>query len=99
MGDREGLPRQPLLFLFIREDMSTLSGKTVFVTGASSGIGRATALAFAREGCRLLVCARRQERLEAVEQELTAAGAVAGHRFTLDVTDRGAGEAELAGAP
>jgi 3-hydroxy acid dehydrogenase / malonic semialdehyde reductase len=79
--------------------MSTLSGKTVFVTGASSGIGRATALAFAREGCRLLVCARRQERLEAVEQELTAAGAVAVHRFTLDVTDRGAVEAELAGLP
>jgi 3-hydroxy acid dehydrogenase/malonic semialdehyde reductase len=79
--------------------MSTLSGKTVFVTGASSGIGRATALAFAREGCRLLVCARRQERLEAVEQELTAAGAVAVHWFTLDVTDRGAVEAELAGLP
>ena len=41
-----------------------LSGKTALVTGASSGIGRASALALAREGANLVLTARRQERLE-----------------------------------
>jgi len=79
--------------------MSSLSGKTVLVTGASSGIGRATAVAFAREGCRVLVCARRQERLGDVLKDLTAAGAPAVHGFQLDVSDRGAVETTLGGLP
>ena len=79
--------------------MSSLSGKTVLVTGASSGIGRATAVAFAREGCRVLVCARRQERLGDVLKDLTAAGATAVHSFQLDVSDRSAVEATLGGLP
>jgi len=79
--------------------MSSLSGKTVLVTGASSGIGRATAVAFAREGCRVLVCARRQERLGDVLKDLTAAGATAVHGFQLDVSDRSAVETTLAGLP
>ncbi len=78
--------------------MSELQGKTVFVTGASSGIGKATALAFAREGCRLLVCARRQERLESLLEALTKAG-TAVHGFALDVRDRGAVETILGGLP
>ena len=41
----------------------SLKGKTVFITGASAGIGAATALAFADEGARLLLAARRAGKL------------------------------------
>jgi 3-hydroxy acid dehydrogenase / malonic semialdehyde reductase len=78
---------------------SELSGKTVLVTGASSGIGRATALAFASEGARLLVCARRDERLKELEGELAKAGAKAVHSFVLDVRDREAVNAAIAALP
>jgi 3-hydroxy acid dehydrogenase / malonic semialdehyde reductase len=79
--------------------MGSLNGKTVFVTGASSGIGKATALTFAREGCRLLVCARRQELLSQLQSELSEAGAPAVHSFVLDVSDRAAVEEALSGLP
>lgn len=79
--------------------MKSLQGKTVFVTGASSGIGRATALAFAHEGARLLLCARRLEKLEELKQPLTDAGAQAVRAFELDVQDRSAVEAAIAGLP
>jgi 3-hydroxy acid dehydrogenase/malonic semialdehyde reductase len=79
--------------------MASLNGKTVLVTGASSGIGKATALAFAREGCRVLVCARREERLMELDAELKAAGAADAHHFLLDVSKRSAVEAAIAGLP
>jgi short-subunit dehydrogenase len=54
-----------------------LSGKTVVITGASSGIGRATALAMARRGARLILAARRREQLEKVAAECAVSGAIA----------------------
>ena len=49
-------------------------GKVVIVTGASSGIGEATARQFGREGARIVLAARRVDRLEALAQEISAMG-------------------------
>jgi len=68
--------------------MGKLNGKTAFITGASSGIGEATARAFAAEGARLLLAARRKERLDALKPELSAAGAAEVHSIQLDVRIR-----------
>jgi len=79
--------------------MTSLMGKTVLITGASSGIGRATAIAFAREGARLLICARRLDPLEELRPPLTAAGAPAVHAFELDVQKRREVETAIANLP
>ena len=55
--------------------MGSLQGAVVAITGASAGIGRECALAFAREGARLAVCARRLDRLEALAEAVRAMGA------------------------
>ena len=52
----------------------SIQGKVVIVTGASSGIGEATALEFGREGARVVLAARRVNRLEALAQEIHALG-------------------------
>ncbi len=65
--------------------MGKLNGHTVFITGASAGIGAATALAFAAEGARLLLAARRLDRLEKTVDGLKKAGATQIHIFSLDV--------------
>jgi len=65
----------------------SLKGKTVFVTGASAGIGAATALAFAAEGARLLLAARRAGKLAEVASQAKARGAPEVHSIDLDVRD------------
>ncbi len=52
----------------------SLKGKTAIVTGASSGIGRATAEGLAEAGAAVVLHARRKERLEALAAEITARG-------------------------
>jgi 3-hydroxy acid dehydrogenase / malonic semialdehyde reductase len=79
--------------------MKSLAGKIVFITGASSGIGRATAFAFAQQGARLLLCARRLELLYEMEAELVGAGAAAVLLFRLDVRERDAVEAAIRDLP
>ncbi|AWM31938.1 SDR family NAD(P)-dependent oxidoreductase [Hymenobacter nivis] len=70
--------------------------KTAFVTGASSGIGRATAVALAGAGFQLVVTGRRRERLD----ELAAAVAPTPvHILTFDVRDRDATTAAVIGLP
>jgi NADP-dependent 3-hydroxy acid dehydrogenase YdfG len=66
----------------------SLKGKIVFITGASSGIGAATALAFAAEGARLLLAARRAGKLAEVASLALERGAQAAHSFQLDVRNR-----------
>ncbi len=61
-------------------------GKTVFITGASSGIGAALAKAFALEGARVALLARRMDKLESVKRDIEARGGQA-MLFECDVTD------------
>lgn len=69
-----------------------LAGKVVLITGASSGIGRASALALAREGANMVLTARRQERLEeliaAVEQAGGKAISVVGNAIDEETAQR-----------
>jgi 3-hydroxy acid dehydrogenase/malonic semialdehyde reductase len=75
--------------------MSSLKEEIVFITGATSGIGEATARAFAQKGCRLLLAARRIDRLNKLASEIKAPC----HVIQLDVRDRKAVEKAIAGLP
>ena len=65
--------------------MVSLTGKTAFITGASSGIGAATAKRFAKVKSRLLLCARRMDRLKELSASLINEFQVDVHYFVLDV--------------
>ncbi|TFH00015.1 MAG: SDR family oxidoreductase [Calditrichales bacterium] len=59
--------------------------KTVFITGASSGIGLACAHRFAETGANLLLCARRKDRIDKIVLELASRYKIKVHGFALDV--------------
>ena len=77
----------------------TLKDRLVMITGASAGIGEACAEAFAREGCRLVLAARRRDRLEGLAAKLAAAHGTKAHLLELDVRDRLAVNAAVEGLP
>lgn len=68
--------------------MTSLKDKIVFVTGASAGVGQACALAFAREGAKLLLCARRKDRLNDLANEIRGTYRSDCHFFQLDVRNQ-----------
>lgn len=63
-----------------------MSHKTALITGATSGIGRATAHEFAKHGIKLILCGRRQERLDTIEKALSKQTDV--HTLNFDVSDK-----------
>jgi NADP-dependent 3-hydroxy acid dehydrogenase YdfG len=73
--------------------MNRIKGKTVLITGASAGIGEASARAFASYGADLILCARREERLIVLKEELEDRHGVRVRIQVLDVRNREAVEA------
>ncbi|MDP2777067.1 MAG: SDR family NAD(P)-dependent oxidoreductase, partial [Anaerolineales bacterium] len=67
--------------------MLNLENKVVLITGASSGFGEDAALLFAKEGCRLVLAARRIDRLQNLAERIQQAGGEA-LAIPVDVTDR-----------
>lgn len=64
-----------------------IAGKTVLITGASSGIGRACAIEFAKMGANLILAARRVDRLEELKDELIAEHSIKAFVIGMDVTN------------
>jgi serine 3-dehydrogenase len=79
--------------------MESLRGRTVFITGASSGIGAACATAFAREGAHLLLAARRKARLDDLASGLAQTYQIRTHTVQLDVTKNENVESTVAAFP
>ena len=82
-------PRGDAVAVFELDTRSWLTGRVVIVTGASSGIGQACALAFADKGARVVLAARRADRLESLVAQIESTGAQA-LAVATDVTDESA---------
>jgi 3-hydroxy acid dehydrogenase / malonic semialdehyde reductase len=79
--------------------MVSMQNQIVLITGASSGIGHACARIFAQAGAKLILAARRQERLELLADELSLAFSGDTYLIQLDVRDRIAVESALQSLP
>lgn len=77
----------------------SLKNKIVFITGASSGIGKACAQSFAEAGAHVLLCARRLSVVQALAQKLKETYGVETHAFQLDVRDYAMVKAQLSALP
>ena len=69
-----------------------IKGRTVVITGGGTGIGKATALEFLKEGCNVAICGRRQEKLDQTKKEFAELGYDVMTK-SVDVTDYDALEA------
>jgi NADP-dependent 3-hydroxy acid dehydrogenase YdfG len=79
--------------------MRLFDNKTIFITGASSGIGKACAEEFAKEGANLLLSARREERLNELENTLKKNYSIKVKTLLLDVRDKKRVEKGLSSLP
>jgi len=79
--------------------MELLKGKKVFITGASSGIGKACAFAFAKEGADLIISARRIDKINSIADELREKFNIKVHCIKLDVRDFDAVKKSVADLP
>lgn len=79
--------------------MTPLKNTIVFITGASSGIGRSAAMKFAELGADILICARRTDRLSEIAKEIASRFSVRVHTFPLDVRHQQEVEQSLTSLP
>ena len=87
---------EPLQLRIAKTTSGRLNGKVALVKGASSGIGSATAKALAAEGAKLVLAARREDRLQAISDDITHAGGevlvlpvdLSDERATFELVDR-----------
>ncbi len=68
--------------------MESLKGRIVFITGATSGIGKSCAYAFAKEGANLIINARRINLLNEIAEDIRKKFGVKVHKFELDVRNK-----------
>lgn len=74
----------------------SLQNKTAIITGAGKGIGKATAIALAKEGVNIGLLARSSSDLQALQQELTAAYGIKAYYATADVANKSAVDSAIA---
>lgn len=79
--------------------MTPLEGKIIFITGASSGIGQACAIEFAKLGAKLILAARRKERLDELASKLTKEYKVEVFTILLDVRNQKDVQKAIEGLP
>ena len=68
--------------------MESLKGKTVFITGVTSGIGKSCTYAFAKEGANLVISARRKNLIDEIAEDIRKKFGVKVHAYKLDITKR-----------
>lgn len=75
--------------------MFDLKGKNILVTGASSGLGQHIAAFYAAQGANIIICARREERLQQLQTQLEQNYGIQVYCYTFDINDRTAVQAML----